>query len=246
MKEKQTMDFFYDVALEEGEGMGTAYEYIAKKRILKNFLKNKKIETILVYGIPEKYGTSMDFFFFSKFNNKKVYFYETDKKLLKKLKFVREKLNERGFSTKELKIIKRIPKNKKYDLILSCEVFQRLNKKERENYLKNIKLHGKYAVIFVPNKYNKAHDKISHLNTLSFEDINEELINAKLIEKGFVDFPPFPPGIKVSHAPNKKRKKIKGIKKIILLLLLNFWVRIEKYLQFHKQGYHMIYKIIKI
>lgn len=38
---------FYDLALVEGEGLGTAYEYTAKSEILKSYLKSRKV---LVYA----------------------------------------------------------------------------------------------------------------------------------------------------------------------------------------------------
>ncbi|HEY6459467.1 MAG TPA: hypothetical protein VIY73_04925, partial [Polyangiaceae bacterium] len=52
----------YAYALAEGEGVGTAYEYYVKRRILDHALKGlDRGARILVAGLPEKYGTSLDF-----------------------------------------------------------------------------------------------------------------------------------------------------------------------------------------
>src|ERR1700752_4107471 len=53
----------YPLALAEGEGIGTAYEYYAKRRALARWLpKLGRPRKILIAGLPEKYGSSLDFF----------------------------------------------------------------------------------------------------------------------------------------------------------------------------------------
>src|SRR5262252_3111362 len=52
----------YVYALSEGEGVGTAYEYYVKRRVMSPLLRRLKPGArILVAGLPEKYGTSLDF-----------------------------------------------------------------------------------------------------------------------------------------------------------------------------------------
>ena len=52
----------YVLALAEGEGVGTAYEYFAKRLTLARWLKGgKRPSSILIAGLPQKYGTSLDF-----------------------------------------------------------------------------------------------------------------------------------------------------------------------------------------
>ena len=57
-----TIKDLYALALAEGEGMGTAYEYYAKRLALGRWLKARpRPASILVAGLPEKYGASLDF-----------------------------------------------------------------------------------------------------------------------------------------------------------------------------------------
>jgi hypothetical protein len=52
----------YTLALAEGEGMGTAYEYYVKRMALRRFLDGRpRPDSILIAGLPEKYGASLDF-----------------------------------------------------------------------------------------------------------------------------------------------------------------------------------------
>ena len=52
----------YRYALAEGEGVGTAYEYYAKRRIIAPLVASlPRPARIVVVGLPEKYGTSLDF-----------------------------------------------------------------------------------------------------------------------------------------------------------------------------------------
>ncbi len=51
----------YALALAEGEGMGTAYEYYAKRLILGRWLAERpRPASILIAGLPQKYGASLD------------------------------------------------------------------------------------------------------------------------------------------------------------------------------------------
>ena len=53
----------YPFALTEGEGLGTAYEYFVKRLNLDGrFDDLPPNPRILIAGLPEKYGSSLDFF----------------------------------------------------------------------------------------------------------------------------------------------------------------------------------------
>ncbi|HEX6383064.1 MAG TPA: hypothetical protein VF177_00200, partial [Anaerolineae bacterium] len=52
----------YTLALAEGEGVGTAYEYYAKRLVLSPWLRQvRRPQRVLVAGLPQKYGASLDF-----------------------------------------------------------------------------------------------------------------------------------------------------------------------------------------
>src|SRR5690606_30513282 len=51
----------YALALAEDEGVGTAYEYFAKRLVLRPWLRQQPpVRRLLVAGLPEKYGASLD------------------------------------------------------------------------------------------------------------------------------------------------------------------------------------------
>ena len=58
----------YPLALAEGEGVGTAYEYVAKRHVLRRWLGQVRSQLprnlpgrVLIAGLPEIYGTSLDY-----------------------------------------------------------------------------------------------------------------------------------------------------------------------------------------
>src|SRR5580700_9365502 len=62
MLETRSIKALYPFALAEGEGVGTAYEYVAKRRVMKPLFERVSAGSrVLIAGLPEKYGTSLDF-----------------------------------------------------------------------------------------------------------------------------------------------------------------------------------------
>ncbi len=84
-----------------------------------------------------------------------------------------------------------------FDLLLCCEVLQRLNQKEQTAYFSQINTYAKKAVIFAPNSANSQHAGLSGLKTVSLSCIQDltKTIGGKLIKSGWLDVPPFPPGL---------------------------------------------------
>jgi hypothetical protein len=143
------LKYLYSLALLEGEGLGTAYEYFVKLKLLEDCLKKKNIKNVLIYGLPEKYGFSLDFIHFCYKNNLNVSLFEKKWVKIKKFKEILSMLNKKNIRTNNLKKIKKI--DKKYDLVLSCEVLQSLKESELKEYANNIQKYSKTAIVFVPN-----------------------------------------------------------------------------------------------
>jgi hypothetical protein len=218
------MQKLYNLALNEGEGLGTAYEYYVKLKLIKRLLNRFKPNSVLIYGLPQKYGFSLDFFYYCHIHGYPSYVYENRSKKLNNLFKILNKLN----ITKPI-IITKI--DKQYDLILSCEVLQ--NIKNKQKYIQNIQKFSKQAIIFTPNKDNIAHQKISHLNGLTLLKIKNMFTNIK--QYGYIDLPPFPPGI-------KKQTKIKNS---YIINILKIFGIIEKYYPLKKKIAHIVYVYIK-
>jgi len=158
----------YRLALLEGEGLGTAYEYYVKFRLIWRVLGGFRPKSVLVYGLPEKYGYSLDFFHM---------FPGAD--LFEKR---REKVAElfRLVEKAGLKKPTLVDTVKGYDLVLSCEVMQ--NGFDVSEF-------GKY-IVFVPNGDNNGHLRFSGLRGLKLNEVKS------FGSCGYVDMPPFPPGVK--------------------------------------------------
>jgi len=94
----------------------------------------------------------------------------------------------------------------KFDLALSSEVFQRIDK-GKETYISNlIKVANNFA-IFAPNRGNESHASLSGLNSVSLEELLiycQAHSKATLYDYGYIDMPPFPPGI--SRSQDKREK----------------------------------------
>jgi hypothetical protein len=52
---------YLQAAIKESQGLGTAYEYLVKQKLISRFINGSKPQSILIAGLPQKYGTSEDF-----------------------------------------------------------------------------------------------------------------------------------------------------------------------------------------
>jgi hypothetical protein len=208
----------YDLAKTEGEGLGTAYEYKVKLALIEKGLAGKEIRSVLIYGLPKKYGSSMDFFYLAKQKRWKT-FVVLDKEEEKRLA---------SLQGKDLPIRKSITITDSppaVDLLLSCEVVQDLD--DRRHFLSCLD-NAKDAFIFAPNAHNANHRSFSGLNGLDTEEMRWLFPEFKI---GFCDIPPFPPG-----------SKNKGlVPERLILSILKHYARFEHLAPMKKELAHIIY-----
>jgi len=194
---------FYSLAFLENEGLGTIYEYMAKYEILKRFVNWGSINKILIAGLPERYGYSLDFVYLSFLNN----FYcevvdeRSDKLDEFKYRVGNSFLGKKKLITRclDLKRIEDFYNKNEFDLVLSCEVIQRIQEDQRSEYLKSLKQISKMVVLFMPNGDNSQHTYHSGLKVINKEQIISIMKDAGIASGyycGYVDMPPWPPGIK--------------------------------------------------
>ena len=73
LKIRETIKSLYPINLLEGEGVGTAYEYFVKLKKLERFINTiGPVKRILIAGLPERYGLSMDFVLIGRMLNAQV------------------------------------------------------------------------------------------------------------------------------------------------------------------------------
>lgn len=199
----------YSLAIAEGQGYGTCYEYLTKLRLIEAFVKGKHIQTVLIYGLPEKYGHSLDFVYFCTKNKLEVFVFEQ----VKRVKELKKAL--KGLNLTRPKTIEVIDRN--YDLILSSEYLQQFSQRSRRETATQIKNNCKYAVIFVPNKENPSHRKKSGLKAISLRRLRAMFGDVE--RSGFIDMPFFGPGSRL----RKSRRSPNSL----LLMALILWSYFE-------------------
>ncbi|OGF52345.1 MAG: hypothetical protein A2044_01885 [Candidatus Firestonebacteria bacterium GWA2_43_8] len=224
------MKKFYEVALLEGEGLGTAYEYYMKRRLLvKLFRKEGQLDSFCVFGLPEKYGTSMDFCLLAgEVKAGRVTVLDERSEAVKKCTVAVEKLKENKLLSDSLLHVKEglDIKDEKYDFITNCDVFQRFSEEEALKMIEGAAENSKLSVFFLPNGFN-----VSHVPAPGRKAINPVEFVKKLSGKvavigwGYIDMPPFPSGSKISE---EKKKAVKsGLFNFAVFVVLKLWAVVE-------------------
>lgn len=209
----------------EWEGIGTWYEYLAK---YKTFEKLKDIKTVLVAGLPQEYGLSVDMLIFA-LNSKLTVIDNRREKLNQFLKIAKKFKLDSNVKIVYTKDLTKYPfKNNSFDLVSNTEVIQRVEDtyemiKEMERVSK------KNIMVFVPNAYYYSHYIITKIKTFRMKDLVRSC-NFHIIKKGYLDRPPWPAGISVSaegisfeggsKAKEKEEFEKQGIKESFFISLL--------------------------
>lgn len=197
---------YYPLALAEGEGVGTAYEYLAKARILRPLLSG--VQRMLIAGLPEKYGSSLDFIALARALGAELVIVDDRQQALDK---AAQAMARAGLS--DAATLHRTPLSQigslapnPFDLALSCEVLQRLPAGERALFVAGMGRASRQFVTFAPNAGNSAHATRSHLGCLTMAEMTDIIARtgAKVQAAGFVDMPPFPPGLTLSGAKREQ------------------------------------------
>lgn len=213
MKPYNIIDF-YKVALEEEQGIGTAYEYLAKQALLERIFKQSHYpNSILVAGLPEKYGSSMDFV----------------------------ALADRLGITLYIDATPLTSKLPECDLAISCEFLQSISGENKIKYLQRLSHIANGVILFTPSAGNKAHTKLTGLKSISKKELKGifAFTSFKIRKVGYTDIPPFPPGLTI-----KKRVESDGhipLKVTAILKILSYWAKLEPLLPFKKRYAHIVY-----
>ena len=199
----------YPVTVAEGEGVGTAYEYFAKRRLLRTVFAGGNPRTILIAGLPEQYGTSADTVLLGHSAGARVTIMdEREEALARQRKALAQYGPPAGVPADAVESVKvtgltnlnagRAP----YDLVISCDVMQRLAPEERMAYLLQAARLGRQALIFFPNDHNTSKVNKSAKKGIDRDELVAALraANCRVMRSGYVDMPPFPSGKKLAQA----------------------------------------------
>lgn len=204
----------YPLALAEGEGIGTAYEYFAKRLALTRLLtKLPAPRSVLIAGLPEKYGCSLDFLLLAKeLNVAKVVVVDDRDAALEKMRQAFARVQGIGdLADMQLHYVQVADFTQlreladTFDLCICSEVLQRLEAHARQRYVERLSQLAPVLALFAPNGDNPAHTKISGLSGIGVRELCT-LIQpiASLVKADYVDMPPFPPGL-VRSAEQRER-----------------------------------------
>lgn len=215
---REDIKSLYAINLLEGEGVGTAYEYYAKSKKLKRFLHAiGRPKRILIAGLPERYGLSMDFFLMGDRLGAEMVVIDERQNALERAGNVIGTLRSGGrFHNTKIRFLKADPvlklgakefADQKFDLALSSEVYQRLDG-DQAKYISNLKHLARNIAIFAPNRGNRSHVRLSGLRSVGLEDLLENFreggSGGTIFDYGYVDMPPFPPGLTRSQGKREQ------------------------------------------
>lgn len=245
-KSKETIgmniDGFFEVAIAEGEGLGTAYEYYAKFHLMKKILNSEPIKKVMVFGLPEKYGYSLDFVLYGHYIGASLIIADDRAERLAEHKQICIELFGSAFANDiEYTHINQWSEpfqiNRDVDLALSSEVFQRLTREQRQMYAKNLQTVPRIAV-FTPNARNSSHATVSGLRTCTHEDLESSFESLNRKHLGYVDFFLSPPGL---HLQKKNKTMLKKRSNLVSFGLQSWYALAEKSLKFMPtEGLHHI------
>jgi hypothetical protein len=237
---RQSIKSLYRLSLVEQEGIGTAYEYYAKLARLSRFLRVvAKPKRILIAGLPERYGFSMDFFLLSEQLQAEIVAVDERPERVELAQSVLGQLVSKGIlSGKQARfeIVRDLTDFKinrgaeRFDIALSCEVVQRLDA-GKDRYFSNLWQSAESLAVFVPNGQNKNHASHSGLRSLPLQELRKHCLLGRrdlhLYASGYLDMPPFPPGI--SRSAEKRDQAAKSRMEGFLMDILDAYCAIESF-----------------
>ncbi len=238
----------YTPALAEGEGVGTAYEYFAKRLVLRPWLKRQPpIKRMLVAGLPEKYGSSLDFLLLAEELGATAVVADDRPEAIEKLQNSLSTAQAKNWLTgcqPETRIVADMSAlaevDPPFDLVISSEVLQRLTESDRQTYVKRVMGLGTAVALFCPNADNPAHTNLSGLSGLHLEEL-QSLFPSSLAKSGYIDMPPFPPGI--VRDEDQRAQASSGRMEAFAMWGLGYYARLEKVIptSVRRRQSHIVY-----
>jgi len=260
MNGKESIKSLYPVNLIEGEGVGTSYEYYAKLRKLKKFIRSMdRPKRILIAGLPEKYGLSMDFFLLGQMLQAETVAIDERPDVLERVRTAlsaiktKELFNDTNIVLTQVDSVAEFNKhnnlfNERFGLALSSEVLQRLDGAQ-ETYISNLKKAARNFAVFAPNCGNESHANLSGLKGVYLEDLLKHFsgrgADETIYDCGYIDMPPFPPGL--TRSQEKRVQASESALETFLMMCLQIYCLCEDIIPdvVKKKIAHIVYVMAK-
>jgi hypothetical protein len=228
------IDELYPVALAEGEGVGTAYEYVAKARFLRPVTAHlHRGSRALVAGLPERYGTSLDFVLLANEAGASVLVVDERQDALDRARRAVDsiqrdgRLAELAVAYRRLQSLDDLGVVGPHDVVLSCEVLQRVDPLRRGAFAATLRALAPAGAVFVPNGDNASHVTISGLTGISLDELRALVGGGQGGRVAYVDMPPFPPGI--TRSPDQRARAATGTAERIAMRGLDLFCAAERF-----------------
>ena len=232
----RSINSLYQLALAEGEGIGTAYEYFAKRLVLRRWLTGRaRPRRLLIAGLPEKYGSSLDFLLIAEELGATEIFVADDRpaaleKGRKGLAAAQAKGELRRLQPQFVlwSDLGQAPElTAGFDVCLGSEVLQRLSPAAGQRYVTNLARLTPAFALFVPNGDNPSHTNISGLSGLRPAELQALLQKTGTrVDVGYIDMPPFPPGI--TRSAEQRQQASSGRLEGLVMWGLGYYARLER------------------
>jgi hypothetical protein len=242
----------YPVALLEGEGMGTAYEYSAKLKLLQRVVSaTRPPRNVLIAGLPEAYGVDMGLAFLAALYDCQVVVAEDRQparetfEALLRSPYATRWLDPSRFGMRPLASLAHPTQadDPVFDLWVTTSSIQRIKGDGLQQYLSHVRDRSRCAVLFAPNKDNRAHLTLTKIDGFRLAELVDACAQAGLTVcgAGYVDLPPFPPGI--TRSDEAKEKAAKSRLEHFVMRGLEGWTWGERFLpRFLKRRFaHLVY-----
>ncbi len=261
---KRSIKELYLLALAEGEGVGTAYEYYVKRLLLSDWLSVQIAEPrVLVAGLPQKYGSSLDFSLLAREVGGRMTIVDDRPEALSRAQRALAQLSQVEIDLSyvpQLMLVSDLARLQElrpvFDLILTSEVLQRLPPELRAQYVSRLVTLAPQVAIFAPNGDNDAHVGRSGLGGLSLEQLeivlgeglstgrNTAVVTS--LRTGYVDMPPFPPGI--TRSATEREQASSGKAEAAAMWGLGVYARLEPFIPIglRKRQSHIVYGLIRL
>lgn len=229
----------YPIALLEGQGMGTAYEYSAKLKLLQRVVAATcPPQRLIIGGLPEDYGVDLDFALLAAQYNCQTIVADDRVPLLEnfaralKLPPLAVLADPGRFKVRHLETLARPTRSDDapFDLWVTTSAIQRLDNGELAGYLAQVREKSRHAVLLVPNKANREHLTISGMDGFFLPDLVATCQRAGLTvrEASYLDVAPFPPGLQ--RSAEAKEKAADSPVERFAMRGLEWWIHAERFL----------------
>ena len=238
----------YPLALAEGEGVGTAYEYFAKRLVLRRWVRHLPAPPrhVLIAGLPQKYGSSLDFFLLAQELGAELTVVDTDSDLLAKAERAHHAIQQvggGGWATQRPRwhhLARWEDLDLTADLAFCSEVIQRLASPHHPAYVQTIQRTVPHWALFCPNADNAAHLHLSGLGGLGLAEVQALFPRCPA---HYIDMPPFPPGI--TRTNDQREQATSGRLEGIAMWGLGWYARAEHWLPtaVRRRYAHIVYAL---